>query len=170
MRFERLAGRVQVAEVLKAKARHVSLIASAKGRHPQVFSRAGSESELHFKSLLWSPWTTAGRRTNYCKPPDEREWGLGSGGSIREEDGLKRYKEAIPPCLSDLRTMQFQKDRRGRTPVPVWVTGPGASCQGRGTGEEQVRGRSGQGFCLGHCEFCLLDFQVEMSSSMLDNI
>lgn len=59
MRSERLAGRVQAAEVLKAQAMHVSLIASAKGRHPQVFSRAGSESESHFESLLWSlcgPW------------------------------------------------------------------------------------------------------------------
>lgn len=54
MGSERLARRGQVAEALKARTKCMSLIPSTNGRYQRVFSRAGSESKLHFKSLLWN--------------------------------------------------------------------------------------------------------------------
>lgn len=89
MGLERLAGRGQVAEVLQARGRRVSLTSSTKGRHQRILSRAGSESELHFKSLFWNQCGKRLEGGQSRRHPGLLWWCLGWGGGIRRSGQIE---------------------------------------------------------------------------------
>lgn len=89
---------------------------NAKGRHQRVFSRAGVESELHFKSL---PWNLCGEQLERREATAGiQAQGGGAWGRIGalELDGLKRCQQVDSSCLGDLRTVHLWEDRAKWTP------------------------------------------------------
>lgn len=155
MGFERLARRGQVAEALKARTKCVSLISSTNGRYQRVFSRAGSESELHFKSLLWNLREKRFEEDKYCRHPGMLQWCLGYGEGIWRRGWIEASLggELIMPQWSE--DCGFRKT--GQSGPPSEGKGQsGATHQDGGIGEKQVGGWSGQEFCLDHYELGLL--------------